>query len=45
MHEFSWAVYPHQGHFIQSDVPVAAYLFNSPLHGAPDFSHFTAPLT
>ncbi|KAH9970023.1 hypothetical protein BGW80DRAFT_1334249 [Lactifluus volemus] len=27
-HEFSWALYPHQG---QSDVPVSAYLFNSPL--------------
>ncbi|EJD35944.1 hypothetical protein AURDEDRAFT_74783, partial [Auricularia subglabra TFB-10046 SS5] len=31
-HEFSWGVYPHLGHFLQSDVPVAAYLFNSPLH-------------
>ncbi|KAI0270408.1 alpha-mannosidase [Gloeopeniophorella convolvens] len=31
-HEFSWAVYPHEGHFLESDVPIAAYLFNSPLH-------------
>lgn len=32
-HEFSWALMPHQGHFLESDVPMAAYLFNSPLHG------------
>ena len=32
-HEFSWAVMPHRGHFLQSKVPIAAYLFNSPLHG------------
>ncbi|KAH9942858.1 glycosyl hydrolases family 38 N-terminal domain-containing protein [Amylocystis lapponica] len=32
VHEFSWAVMPHVGHFLQSDVPIAAYLFNSPLH-------------
>ncbi|KAI9508062.1 glycosyl hydrolases family 38 N-terminal domain-containing protein [Russula earlei] len=31
-HEFSWAVLPHRGHFLQSYVPIAAYLFNSPLH-------------
>ncbi|KAH8093101.1 glycoside hydrolase family 38 protein [Cristinia sonorae] len=31
-HEFSWAVMPHQGHFLESDVPIAAYLYNSPLH-------------
>jgi alpha-mannosidase len=31
-HEFSWAVMPHRGHFLQSHVPIAAYLFNSPLH-------------
>ncbi|KAI0041688.1 glycoside hydrolase family 38 protein [Auriscalpium vulgare] len=31
-HEFSWAVLPHEGHFLQSDVPIAAYLFNSPVH-------------
>jgi len=31
-HEFSWAVLPHRGHFLQSHVPIAAYLFNSPLH-------------
>jgi alpha-mannosidase len=30
-HKFSWAVMPHQGHFLESDVPVAAYLFNSSL--------------
>lgn len=29
---------PHQGHFLESDVPKAAYLFNSPLHG----KNFTA---
>jgi alpha-mannosidase len=32
-HKFSWAVLPHQGHFLESDVPMAGYLFNSPLHG------------
>ncbi|KAJ7652628.1 galactose mutarotase-like domain-containing protein [Mycena rosella] len=32
-HTFSWAVMPHEGHFLESDVPVAAYLFNSPIHG------------
>ncbi|KAJ7199975.1 glycoside hydrolase family 38 protein [Mycena pura] len=31
-HTFSWAVMPHQGHFLESDVPTAAYLFNSPLY-------------
>ena len=31
-HEFSWAVMPHVGSFLESDVPTAAYLFNSPLH-------------
>ncbi|KAI0742249.1 glycoside hydrolase family 38 protein [Daedaleopsis nitida] len=31
-HEFSWAVMPHQGSFLESDVPIAAILFNSPLH-------------
>ncbi|KIK63743.1 glycoside hydrolase family 38 protein [Collybiopsis luxurians FD-317 M1] len=30
-HKFSWAVMPHKGHFLESDVPMAAYLFNSPL--------------
>jgi hypothetical protein len=32
-HRFSWAVMPHQGHFLESDVPMAAYLYNSPLRG------------
>ncbi|KAF8512088.1 glycoside hydrolase family 38 protein [Hysterangium stoloniferum] len=32
-HQFSWAVLPHVGHFLASDVPSAAYLFNSPLYG------------
>ena len=32
-HDFSWAVLPHVGHFLESDVPIAAYLYNSPLHG------------
>ncbi|ESK96763.1 glycoside hydrolase family 38 protein [Moniliophthora roreri MCA 2997] len=27
-HEFSWAVMPHLGHFLQSDVPMAGILFN-----------------
>ncbi|KAJ7020033.1 glycosyl hydrolases family 38 N-terminal domain-containing protein [Mycena alexandri] len=31
-HRFSWAVLPHKGHFLESDVPTAAYLFNSPLY-------------
>ncbi|KAJ3983926.1 glycosyl hydrolases family 38 N-terminal domain-containing protein [Lentinula detonsa] len=31
-HKFSWAVMPHKGHFLESDVPMAAYLFNSPMH-------------
>ncbi|KAI1787087.1 glycoside hydrolase family 38 protein [Ganoderma leucocontextum] len=31
-HEFAWAVMPHQGSFLESDVPIAAILFNSPLH-------------
>lgn len=31
-HEFSWAVLPHATHFMQSDVPIAAQFFNSPLH-------------
>ncbi|KAF8147680.1 glycoside hydrolase family 38 protein [Crassisporium funariophilum] len=30
-HRFSWAVLPHEGHFLESDVPVAGYLYNSPL--------------
>jgi len=30
-HRFSWAVMPHEGHFLESDVPIAAYLYNSPL--------------
>ena len=40
-HEFSWAVMPHRGHFLQSTVPIAAYLFNSPLHR---MSSTTAPI-
>ncbi|KAI5983893.1 glycoside hydrolase family 38 protein, partial [Pisolithus albus] len=32
LHEFSWAVMPHVGSFLESDVPRAACLFNSPLH-------------
>ncbi|KAG9126701.1 Glycoside hydrolase, 38 vacuolar alpha mannosidase [Ceratobasidium sp. 392] len=31
-HAFSWAVLPHAGHFLESDVPQVAYAFNSPLH-------------
>ncbi len=40
-HEFSWAVLPHRGHFLQSSVPIAAYLFNSPLHGVSTHFHQT----
>ena len=25
-HQFSWAILPHEGHFLKSDVPMAAYL-------------------
>jgi len=32
LHNFSWAVLPHVGHFLESDVPIAGYLYNSPLH-------------
>ena len=32
LHDFSWAVLPHVGHFLESDVPIAAYLYNSPIH-------------
>jgi len=31
LHNFSFAVLPHQGSFLESDVPQAAYLYNSPL--------------
>ncbi|GLB44397.1 putative alpha mannosidase, middle domain [Lyophyllum shimeji] len=30
-HRFSWAVMPHEGHFLESDVPAAAYIYNSPV--------------
>ncbi|KAF8991681.1 glycoside hydrolase family 38 protein [Cyathus striatus] len=30
-HRFSWAVMPHAGSFLESDVPEAAYLYNSPI--------------
>lgn len=32
-HRFSWGVYPHVGGFLESDVPVAGFLYNSPLRG------------
>ncbi|KAJ7113587.1 galactose mutarotase-like domain-containing protein, partial [Mycena epipterygia] len=32
VHTFSWAVVSHKGHFLESDVLTAAYLFNSPLY-------------
>lgn len=51
-HRFSWAVMPHQGHFLESDVPQAAYLYNSPLRvrcipaGTEELlSTFKAPFT
>ncbi|KAF9228240.1 glycoside hydrolase family 38 protein [Gyrodon lividus] len=31
-HEFSWGIVPHVGSFLESDVPIVAYIFNSPLH-------------
>ncbi|KAJ8597085.1 glycoside hydrolase family 38 protein [Rhizopogon salebrosus TDB-379] len=31
-HEFSWAVMPHVGSFLESDVPNAGFIYNSPLH-------------
>ncbi|KAI0799601.1 glycosyl hydrolases family 38 N-terminal domain-containing protein [Irpex lacteus] len=37
-HVFSWAVMPHKGSFLESDVPVAAYLYNSPLHVPKPFT-------
>ncbi|KAI0776540.1 glycosyl hydrolases family 38 N-terminal domain-containing protein [Trametes elegans] len=43
-HEFSWAVAPHQGHFLESDIPIAAILFNSPLHVRLVESTADAPL-
>lgn len=36
-HEFSWAVMPHAGSFLESDVPIAAFIYNSPLHGQLGF--------
>ncbi|KIM65521.1 glycoside hydrolase family 38 protein [Scleroderma citrinum Foug A] len=38
-HEFSWAVMPHVGSFLESDVPQAAYIFNSPLHSVRGVPH------
>ncbi|KAG2746357.1 glycoside hydrolase family 38 protein [Suillus brevipes Sb2] len=47
-HEFSWAVMPHVGSFLESDVPMAAFIYNSPLHGQLGFSdnagHIVPPL-
>ncbi|KAF9447763.1 glycoside hydrolase family 38 protein, partial [Macrolepiota fuliginosa MF-IS2] len=31
LHHFSFAILPHEGSFLESDVPQAAYLYNSPL--------------
>ena len=36
-HSFAWAVLPHASHFLDSEVPMAAYLFNSPMHGGSSF--------
>ena len=44
-HEFAWAVMPHAGSFLESDVPTAAILFNSPLHGMFIFSSDMSPGT
>ncbi|KZV60805.1 glycoside hydrolase family 38 protein [Peniophora sp. CONT] len=45
-HEFGWAVMPHEGGFLESDVPRAAYVFNSPLHMrfVPDANDVEEPL-
>jgi len=32
-HHFSWRILPHEGHLLESDVPVAGYLYNSLLRG------------
>ena len=50
LHDFSWAVLPHVGHFLESDVPIAAYIYNSPLHRTLPSSQvpplkFKVPLT
>lgn len=29
--EMSWAIYPHLGTLVESDVPQVAYAFNSPM--------------
>ena len=34
-HHFSWTVMPHQGHLLNSDVPIAGYLYISPLSLLP----------
>ncbi|KNZ71950.1 Alpha-mannosidase [Termitomyces sp. J132] len=51
-HKFSWGVMPHEGHFLESDVPMAAYLYNSPLRmrylsqdGDATMTHFYSPFT
>ncbi|KAH6912224.1 alpha-mannosidase [Coprinopsis sp. MPI-PUGE-AT-0042] len=49
-HQFSWAVYPHEGHFLESDVPTAGYLYNSPIRarvvppGSPDLLNALEPI-
>ncbi|KAG2744228.1 glycoside hydrolase family 38 protein, partial [Suillus brevipes Sb2] len=47
-HEFSWAVMPHVGSFLESDVPMAALIYNSPLHvrtvPGQNASHIVPPL-
>lgn len=36
-HSFSFAIYPHNGTFIESDVAQVAHAFNSPLSSKPSF--------
>ncbi|KAG1760992.1 galactose mutarotase-like domain-containing protein [Suillus occidentalis] len=47
-HEFSWAVTPHVGSFLESDVPMAAFIYNSLLHvrtvPEQNASHIVPPL-
>ncbi|KAJ3574050.1 hypothetical protein NP233_g2021 [Leucocoprinus birnbaumii] len=53
VHHFGFAVLPHEGSFLESDVPQAAYLYNSPLrvrvtnngNNSNSSPHFKSPFT
>ncbi|KAF5347291.1 hypothetical protein D9756_009971 [Leucocoprinus leucothites] len=53
LHHFAFAILPHEGSFLESDVPQAAYLYNSPLrvrittnsNDSISSSHFKSPFT